>query len=70
MTRLCALYRVTRTGNNAWRRRPVGASPPGSPPDSSDVEIFDQSGGTYGSPRMHRALHALGYRVSRRRVEP
>ena len=34
VTRLCALYRVTRTGYCAWRRRPVShRSPPGSPPD-------------------------------------
>ena len=31
--------------------------------------IFEQSGGTYGSPRIHRALLARGHRVSRRRVE-
>ena len=71
VTRLCALYQVTRTGCCAWRRRPAS--------DRSDRQdhlllramrpIFDQSGGTYGSPRMHRALHALGYRLSRRRVE-
>jgi putative transposase len=31
--------------------------------------IFEQSRGTYGSPRIHRALVAAGLRVSRRRVE-
>ena len=30
---------------------------------------FSQSRGTYGSPRIHRALLAAGLRVSRRRVE-
>ena len=31
--------------------------------------IFERSGGTYGSPRIHRALRARGHRLSRRRVE-
>jgi putative transposase len=31
--------------------------------------IFERSGGTYGSPRIHRALRARGWRISRRRVE-
>jgi transposase InsO family protein len=30
--------------------------------------LFDRSRGTYGSPRIHRALGAVGVRVSRRRV--
>jgi transposase InsO family protein len=32
-------------------------------------EIFEQSGGTYGSPRVQRALVERGFAVSRRRVE-
>jgi putative transposase len=32
-------------------------------------ELFEQSRGTYGSPRIHRALVADGLRLSRRRVE-
>jgi putative transposase len=31
--------------------------------------IFERSGGTYGSPRIYRALKARGQRVSRRRIE-
>ena len=31
--------------------------------------IFEASGGTYGSPRIHQALTSRGHRVSRRRVE-
>jgi len=33
------------------------------------AEIFAQSGGTYGSPRLQRELAARGVRTSRRRVE-
>ncbi len=32
-------------------------------------DLFGRSRGTYGSPRIHRALIAAGVRVSRRRVE-
>jgi transposase InsO family protein len=70
VTRLCALYRVTRAGYYAWCRRPV------SPRQRQDrvlgvavATIFDRSGGTYGSPRIQRELRAQGTRVSRRRVE-
>ena len=31
--------------------------------------IFEGSGGTYGSPRIHESLAARGHHVSRRRVE-
>ena len=70
MRRLCALYGVTRAGYYAWRRRPASAR------QGQDrvllkamAGIFEQSGGTYGSPRLHRALATRGYRISRRRVE-
>lgn len=70
MTRLCAVYGVTRAGYYAWRRRPA------STPAARDRElqrriqqVFQQHHGTYGSPRIHRALRAMGWAVSRRRVE-
>ena len=70
MERLCRLYRVTRAGYYAWRQRPESAR---RGQDRVLLEamktIFERSGGTYGSPRMHRALATYGHRVSRRRVE-
>jgi len=70
VTRLCALYRVTRAGYYAWRQRPESLR---RGQDRVLLEtlkgIFERSGGTYGSPRLHRALTALGHRISRRRVE-
>ena len=70
MTRLCALYGVTRAGYYAWRARPVSAR------QAQDrmlletmQEIFEWSDGTYGSPRLLRELRARGHWVSRRRVE-
>jgi len=68
--RMCALYDVTRVGYYAWRHRGESAR---RRRDRSLVGTirgrFEQSRGTYGSPRIHRALVAVGERVSRRRVE-
>ena len=70
MTRLCRLYGVTRAGYYAWCHRPASAR---QEQDRVLLEamagIFHRSGGTYGSPRLHRALRERGHRVSRRRVE-
>jgi putative transposase len=69
VSRLCALYHVTRAGYYAWRHRGPSAR---KRQDATLLEqiqaIFTRSGGTYGSPRIHRALAASGVRVSRRRV--
>ena len=70
MTRLCRLFAVTRAGFYAWRRRPVSAR---ARQDRVVLEemraIFERSGGTYGSPRIQRALTTRGHHLSRRRVE-
>jgi putative transposase len=70
VARLSALYRVTRAGYYAWRQRPESARRGQDRVLLGAMErIFHGSGGTYGSPRMHRELAARGHRVSRRRVE-
>lgn len=70
MTRLCRLFSVTRAGFYAWRDRPASAH---TRQDRVLLEemraIFEHSGGTYGSPRLYRALRARGHRLSHRRVE-
>ncbi len=70
MRRLGSLYGVTRAGYYAWRHRPVSRR---QVQDRVLLEvlgaIFEGSGGTYGSPRLHRELATRGYRISRRRVE-
>jgi putative transposase len=70
VTRLCRAYGVTRAGYYAWRQRPASRH------QEQDrrlleiiVPIFTGSRGTYGSPRVHRALRQRGQHVSRRRVE-
>ena len=67
MKRMCALYNVARAGYYAWRQRGPSAR------QRQDAVMLEQiraivarSRGTYGSPRIHRALAAAGVRVSRR----
>ena len=70
MRRLCALYRVTRAGYYAWRAREESAHAKQDRTLTDQIrQAFEESRGTYGSPRVHRALQARGVRVSRRRVE-
>ena len=66
---LCRALAVSRSGFYAWSQRP---------PSSRDVEdsrlvpviraCHAQSRATYCSPRVHKDLQALSYRVSRKRV--
>jgi putative transposase len=69
VSRLCALYGVTRAGYYAWRARAESAR---SKQDRVLVtvirRIFEANGGTYGSPRVQQELLAEGFKVSRRRV--
>lgn len=69
MTRLCALYGVTRAGYYAWRRRPASAR---AVQDRQLTErlrvLFTAHGERYGSPRLQRELRRQGCRISRRRV--
>jgi len=68
--RLCALYGVTRAGYYAWQQRSESARRTQDRVWLEEIRaLFQQSRGTYGSPRIHRALQAQGYRLSRRRVE-
>lgn len=70
MTRLCRVFSVTRAGFYAWRERPASARARRDRVLLEEIRvIFERSGGTYGSPRIHRALIARGLRLSRRRVE-
>ena len=69
MTRLCAVYGVTRAGYYAWRQRPESAHAAQDRDLQQRIQrLFQQHRGTYGSPRIHRALQAEGCAVSRRRV--
>ena len=70
MTRLCALYGVTRAGYYAWRRRGESARAEQDRQLTDRITTFFKAHrGRYGSPRIHRELKGEGWRVSRRRVE-
>ena len=67
---LCEVLGVSRSGFNAWLRRPP------SKRWVDDVRllepihaIHEESDGTYGSPRIHAELRHRGIRVGRKRVE-
>jgi len=61
---------VTRSGYYAWRDRGESRRRRQDRALLDTIRAcFSQSRGTYGSPRIHRALLAAGLRVSRRRVE-
>jgi putative transposase len=69
VTRLCALYGVTRAGYYAWRRRPMSAHAERDPMLLQRIRrIFAAHHGRYGSPRVHDELATSGIRVGRRRV--
>jgi putative transposase len=66
---MCALLEVSRSGYHAWR----GRGP--SRRECENTRLLAQiraihvaSGGSYGSPRVHRELLAQGHRVSLNRV--
>jgi putative transposase len=67
---LCRLYGVSASGFYAWRDRPASVRA------GEDAQVLDRireahaaSRQTYGSPRVHQALHQSGLRIGRRRVE-
>ena len=66
---MCEKLEVSRSGFYAWLQRPVSSH------DARDRELerviarhFEDSGGIYGSPRVHALLRRQGYRVSCKRV--
>ena len=69
MTRLCRLFAVTRPGFYAWCARPESPRRKQDRVRLEDVRaIFAGSHGSYGSPRVLRALRAQGHHLSGRRV--
>ncbi len=68
---LCRMLGISRSGYYAWRSRPPSLKR--SREDATLIakihEIHRRSRETYGSPRVHAELRALGTRCSRKRVE-
>lgn len=70
MTVMCALFRVSRSGYYAWRgRKPSQRATDDAGWISKIMNAHKQSRGTYGSPRVHKALVRSGEEIGQRRVE-
>jgi putative transposase len=66
---MCRLYGVTRAGYYAWRSRERSERERQNEALAAEIRtVHAESRGTYGSPRVHRALRKRGHRVSKKRV--
>ena len=67
--KMCQILNASRSGYDSWKDRPITNR------RKSDMELlaairklFDESRQTAGSPKIHEALRAMGYRVGANRV--
>ena len=66
---MCRVYGVTRGGYYAWRDRPVSTRAQQDVALKGHIErAHEDSGGTYGSPRVYRELKERGVEVGENRV--
>jgi putative transposase len=66
---LCRMLEVSKSGYYAWRSRPPSKRSCGDHALTQKIrEVHRRSRETYGSPRVHAELRALGVRCGRRRV--
>lgn len=67
---MCRMLGVSRSGYYGWRSRPPSARNRANAALTAKIyEIHRRSRETYGSPRVHAELRALGTRCGRKRVE-
>jgi len=67
---MCRLFEVTRQGYYAHIQRPACSRVVAEAALCSLIrQIFEETGETYGSPRVLEELHRRGVRVGKRRVE-
>jgi putative transposase len=67
---MCRMLSVSRSGYYVWRDRPLSRRSREDATLTSKIhQIHRRSRQTYGSPRVHAELRALGTRCSRKRVE-
>jgi len=67
---MCRMLDVSRSDYYTWRGRPPSARNRADGALTEKIhEIHERSRQTYGSPRVHAELRALGTRCSRKRVE-
>jgi putative transposase len=66
---MCQQLGVSRSGYYAWRERSESKRQKADQLLAEQVaSVYQESRGTYGSPRVHAELRAQGHRVSRKRV--
>ena len=66
---LCKALKVSRSGYYDWKKRPPSRRSREDVSLSAKIrQIHERSRGTYGSPRVHAELQAVGVRCSRKRV--
>jgi putative transposase len=69
VTTVCRVLGVSPSGYYAWRNRPLSARARTDVELTAHVDaIHRASRGTYGAPRVHAELAALGIHVGRKRV--
>ncbi len=67
---MCAVLDVSAAGYYAWRERPVSQSAAANAALLKAIrQVHQDSGGRYGSPRVHAALRVQGRGASRGRIE-
>ncbi len=69
VTLMCRVLEVSRSGYYAWHVREASARSQADEALKRQIQaIHERSRGTYGVPRVHAELEALGEGVSRKRV--
>jgi putative transposase len=67
--RMCEVLDVSPSGYYAWRNRPPSAREMANQKLLQEIEaVFEESGETYGSPRVHRVLNRRGVEGSENRI--
>jgi len=66
---MCKVLEVSPSGYYTWRKRPVSAREEANQVLIKEIEsVYNDSHGTYGSPRVYQALKAKGIPCSENRV--
>jgi transposase InsO family protein len=68
VTRACQLLEVSRSAYYTHRTAPSQRAQQDAELTQCIIEVHEQSGGTYGAPRVHAELRDLGRRHSRKRI--
>jgi transposase InsO family protein len=69
ITRMCKVLEVSPSGYYAWRTRPPSAREMANRELAKQIEVvYNDSHGTYGSPRVYRQLRAQGVACGENRV--